>query len=391
MRRILHIFQAAGLVAALGCAGVDRARADGFNFGFFGGGPTKQAYTEEIFIVSTRKSDSQPTELSPGGKAHFALQYVSIPPGHRPGQIERPAFGGPNPDQHFTVVSTSDLDEDEFGEQLAAHLSGRVGSNRDVLIYVHGFNNSTDDARMRLVQLAYDAHFGGVPILFTWPSKAALLAYGADKESATASRDAYLNLLETVAETPGVGKIHILAHSMGTWLTMETLREEALSGSADLHGKLGQVMLASPDIDLTVFKQQLKRLDPSHFSVYVSKDDRALQISATLQGDRRLGSLDPSTDRDRELIEKLGVGVYDLSDLASNLIGHDNYGDAPQVVRQIGQKIGRARPEDAEKQSVIDAGADRSVRPAPGEIDTQELAAPAAAPSAPVASAPATQ
>lgn len=386
MRRISGFLAVASLATFFVAATAQTLRADGLNFGFFGGGAKPQAYTEEIFIVSTRKSDSQPTELAPGGKARFALQYVSIPPGHKPGQIERPAFGGPNPDQHFTVVSTSELDDDEFGQQLAAHLSGRVGSNRDVLIYVHGFNNSTDDARMRLVQLAYDANFGGVPILFTWPSKAALLAYGADKESATASRDAYLNLLETVAETPGVGKIHILAHSMGTWLTMETLREEALSGSADLHGKLGQVMLASPDIDLTVFKQQLKRLDPSHFSVYVSKDDRALQVSATLQGDRRLGSLDPSSDRDRELIEKLGVGVYDLSDLASNLIGHDNYGDAPQVVRQIGQKIGKARAEDAEQQSVIDAGADRSARPAPGAIDRQDLAAPA-----PVAAAPAAQ
>lgn len=386
MRRISGFLAVASLATFFVAAPAGFSRADGLNFGFFGGGAKPQAYTEEIFIVSTRKSDSQPTELAPGGKARFALQYVSIPPGHKPGQIERPAFGGPNPDQHFTVVSTSELDDDEFGQQLAAHLSGRVGSNRDVLIYVHGFNNSTDDARMRLVQLAYDANFGGVPILFTWPSKAALLAYGADKESATASRDAYLNLLETVAETPGVGKIHILAHSMGTWLTMETLREEALSGSADLHGKLGQVMLASPDIDLTVFKQQLKRLDPSHFSVYVSKDDRALQVSATLQGDRRLGSLDPSSDRDRELIEKLGVGVYDLSDLASNLIGHDNYGDAPQVVRQIGQKIGKARAEDAEQQSVIDAGADRSARPAPGAIDRQDLAAPA-----PVAAAPAAQ
>lgn len=386
VRRISGFLAVASLATFFVAAPAGFSRADGLNFGFFGGGAKPQAYTEEIFIVSTRKSDSQPTELAPGGKARFALQYVSIPPGHKPGQIERPAFGGPNPDQHFTVVSTSELDDDEFGQQLAAHLSGRVGSNRDVLIYVHGFNNSTDDARMRLVQLAYDANFGGVPILFTWPSKAALLAYGADKESATASRDAYLNLLETVAETPGVGKIHILAHSMGTWLTMETLREEALSGSADLHGKLGQVMLASPDIDLTVFKQQLKRLDPSHFSVYVSKDDRALQVSATLQGDRRLGSLDPSSDRDRELIEKLGVGVYDLSDLASNLIGHDNYGDAPQVVRQIGQKIGKARAEDAEQQSVIDAGADRSARPAPGAIDRQDLAAPA-----PVAAAPAAQ
>jgi alpha-beta hydrolase superfamily lysophospholipase len=60
--------------------------------------------------------------------------------------------------------------------------------------------------------------------------------------------------------------VHILAHSMGAWLAIEALRENAISGSPDLNGKLGDVMLAAPDIDLNVFRQQLARLDPSHSS-----------------------------------------------------------------------------------------------------------------------------
>jgi len=381
----------AGLALILAPAlSLDKALAgDGFNFNPLGamfGGQQQSGYTIEMFVASTRKGGSNSTELTPGGKARYALDYISIPPDHKPGAIERPAFGGPDPNHHFALASRSELDDSEFREQLAAHLSGRIGVNRDVLIYVHGFNNSLDDARYRLAQIVADTKFGGVPVLFTWPSKAALLAYGADKESATASRDAYLTLLETIAQTPGLGRIQIIAHSMGTWLTMETLREAALSGSADLHGKLGNVMLAAPDIDLSVFKQQLRRLDPSHFSVYVSKDDRALQVSASLQGDRRLGSLDPSSDHDRDLIEQLGVGVYDISNLSSDLIGHDNYGGA-QVVRQIGARIEKPRADDAETQSVIDAGADRTPKPPPGQITTEALP-PAAPAAAPVAAAP---
>jgi esterase/lipase superfamily enzyme len=382
------------LVMAPGLTGGGAALAgDGFNLaGLFGGGARQTAYTAEIFVASTRKGGNHSTELTPGAKARFSLDYISVPPDHKPGSIERPGFGGPNPDQHFMLTDHSSLDEDEFRGQIAAHLSGRIGANRDVLVYVHGFNTSLDDARFRLAQIIVDAKFGGVPVLFTWPSKAALLAYGADKESATASRDAYLNLLNDLAETPGIGRIHILAHSMGTWLTMETLREAALSGSRDLHGKLGNVMLAAPDIDLSVFKQQVARLDPSHFSVYVSKDDRALQVSGSIQGDRRLGSLDPGSDHDRDLIERLGVGVYDISDLSSNLIGHDNYADAPQVVRQIGARIEKVRPGEAETQSVIDAGADRTPKPPPGQIITEDLpapAAPAAAAATPEAAEPA--
>ena len=56
-----------------------------------------------------------------------------------------------------------------------------------------------------------------------------------------------------------VKSIDIIAHSMGTWLTMETLRQLAIAGDRDLGGKLGYVVLASPDIDVDVFKKQMMR------------------------------------------------------------------------------------------------------------------------------------
>nr|WP_252393738.1 alpha/beta hydrolase [Candidatus Rhodoblastus alkanivorans] len=381
---------AAAVLVLVTAPGSAAFAGDGFNFSFggvgalFGGGQEQRAYNVAIFVASTRRGGDRSNELTPGAKARYALDFISVPPDHKPGAIERPAFGGANPEHHFVVSRQSDLDASAFREQLAAQLSGRIGVNRDVLVYVHGFNTSLDDARFRLAQIVVDTRFGGVPVLFTWPSKAQLLAYGADKESAMASRDACRKLLETIAATPGVGRVQIIAHSMGTWLTMEALNEAALSGSPDLHGKLGNVMLAAPDIDLSVFRQQLEPLDPSHFSVYVSKNDRALQLSASLQGDRRLGSLDPGSDHDRELIQNLGVGVYDISSLSTNFIGHDVYADAPQVVRQIGARIEKPRPADANVQSVIDAGADRTPRPPPGQITTEALPPPAAS-SAPAA------
>jgi esterase/lipase superfamily enzyme len=68
----------------------------------------------------------------------------------------------------------------------------------------------------------------------------------AAKESATIARDALSKLLRRLSELPDVGRVHILAHSMGAWLAMEALRENAISGSPDLNGKLGDVMLAAP-------------------------------------------------------------------------------------------------------------------------------------------------
>ncbi len=356
--------------------------------GLIKGQPDAPAHTLQIFVASTRKVGSHETELTPGAKARYSLDFVSVPPGHKTGQIERPAFGGPNPERDFAVIGHRKLEDNSFKAELAAHVSGRIGANRDVLVYVHGFNTSMEEARFRLAQIVMDGKFGGVPVLFTWPSKSALLAYGADKESATASRDAYLKLLTEISETPGIGRVHILAHSMGTWLTMEALRKSALSGSPDLHGRLGDVLLAAPDIDLSVFKEQIARLDPQHFSIFVSKADRALQLSAGIQGDRRLGSIDPGNDQDREMIQKLGVGVYDISEFSTGLIGHDSYGDAPQVVRQIGKAITAPTAADA-GQAVIDGGADRTPQPAASNaIAAQPLPAPGAAP--PGAAAPQT-
>ena len=227
-----------------------------------------------MFVVSTRKGKGDDSnELADG--VRDSLQTITVPPVHTPGEIERASFGHDDPAHHFTVAAYRGLDASEFRDEIASHLSGRIGSNRDVLLYVHGFNTSYDDARFRLAQIATDGRFGGVPLLFTWPASGSLFDYGAAKESASASRDALAQTLLELADLPDVGRIHILAHSMGSWLTMEALREDAIAGKPDLNGKLGDVMLAAPDIDVTVFRNQMAKLDPSHVSVLVSSNDRA--------------------------------------------------------------------------------------------------------------------
>jgi esterase/lipase superfamily enzyme len=173
--------------------------------------------------------------------------------------------------------------------------------------------------------------------------------------------------------------VHILAHSMGTWLTMETLREIAIAGSPDLDGKLGDVVLAAPDIDLNVFRQQMARIDPSHVFVLVAANDRALSLSRRLAGDRpRLGALDPSNPGDRAALDALGVRIYDLTPDSTGMIGHGTYADAPKIVRMIGARIAEPRPQDAKVQAVL---GEKPVDPR--IIETPLAATPAPAPPAP--------
>ena len=335
-----------------------------------------------LFVASTRRSDRERTAGydSPKSNAHFAFEIVSVPPGHKPGVVERPSWGKANARDHFVVTQTSPVEVESFAPQLATHLSGRVGSNRDVLVFVHGFNTTLDEARFRLAQLVTDGRFGGVPVLFTWPSTNSVLSYVSARENATISRDALSKLLQDVSRTPGVGRIHVLAHSMGAWLSMEALRETSIGGQHHLDGKLGNVMLAAPDIDLSVFRQQMQRIGAgANVAVFSSTGDRALSLSSTIAGDRpRLGAVDPNNARDRAELARLGVKVYDLSQISDGWINHGAYASAPDVVRQIGAQLTRSRKEDSQTTSVIDAGVEES-RPQTNVVESKPLDAPAAA------------
>ncbi len=344
----------------------DRQMADS---GLFAA-PRGQPMRVPLFVASTRRGEGAADD----GRAKFSLTTIGVPQGHETGAIERPSFGGPDPKSHFSVVARRPMDDAEFFQEIAAHVSGRVGVARDILLYVHGFNTGLDEARFRLAQIVADGDFAGVATLFTWNSRGGLMNYESDKEAATVSRDALEQLLLGLSRTPGVGRVHVLAHSMGAWLTMETLRALAISGHPDLDGRLGQVMLANPDIDLSVFRQQVSRLDPGHVSIFVASNDRALSISSRIAGDRqRLGALDPAKPEDKAELDRLGVSVRDISSFSTDFIGHGAFAEAPDVVRGIGAQITAPRAGEADKQAVIDARTPEDIA-ASRKIEKQELA-----------------
>ena len=319
---------------------------------------TPQPRPVQIFVASTRKGETGAAARQQVPRAHFALATMTIPPGHKAGSIEAPLWGAPNGKNDIVLAGERDLDGDEFRAELASHVSGRIGVNRDILVFVHGFNTAYDEARSRAAQIVADARFGGVAVLFTWPSQSAFLGYVSDKDSATASRDALQALLHDLGQTPGVGKIHVLAHSMGGWLSMEALRQSAIGGDRDLSGHLGQVILASPDIDMDVFASQMARIKPASVTVFATPSDRALSLSSALASSRpRVGAIDPSKPGDRKEIEALGANVVDITAYADadRFISHAVYADSPEVLSEIGAKIAAPRPEDASTLSVIDA------------------------------------
>ena len=104
-------------------------------------------------------------------------------------------------------------------------LLGPAAGMRDVLLYVHGFNQTFETAALDAARLSNAIRFRGETMVFSWPSKAQLFDYGYDRESAMWSRDALEQVLSGLITSPAVGRVHIVAHSVGTMVTMEAIRQ----------------------------------------------------------------------------------------------------------------------------------------------------------------------
>ena len=298
--------------------------------------------TLEIFVATTREAADQPQYFD-GERAQrlsFAKLEITVPLSHKAGSLELPDRGPSDPAQHFAVTKVQRLDLAPVVAEVKRELQRRPASQRDVLVFVHGYNTNFADAAYRFAQIVQDSGFRGVPVLFTWPSRGSLLQYPYDRESAFYSRDFFERNLRAIASELGPTKIDVLAHSMGTMLTLETLRQASIRGDGSFGGKLRDVMLAAPDVDLDVFRTQLREIKRP-VTVFVSADDRALDFSRRFAGDKtRVGALSAKDTAEIESVEKLGARVIDLSEVTSgDSLNHAKFAASPRVVQMIGERL----------------------------------------------------
>jgi esterase/lipase superfamily enzyme len=124
----------------------------------------------------------------------FGRVLVSIPMVHKLGVIETPStswFGykeDENASKHFKIQSITKLSREEFVAAMA-------NPSDSLMLFVHGYNVSFEGAAFKAAQIAFDAHYQGRVLMFSWPSKAGLFDYDYDRESATFSSDALFDLL----------------------------------------------------------------------------------------------------------------------------------------------------------------------------------------------------
>lgn len=288
-----------------------------------------QTNTVTVYVATTREPAENPLDgftREREDELSYAAFVISIPPNHVSGEIEWPYSVKVRPDEQFTVVSHKILSKSAFDAQVASAARQQYGGK--VSLFVHGFNVSFQEGLFRMAQLSYDANVPGVPVFFSWPSQARLFDYATDKESATFSRDGLTSVLEQLTAQSGIRSVMVFAHSMGGWLTMEALRQVSLKGEKKVLRKLN-VILAAPDIDEDVFNTQVDAIGPLNppLLVMVSTDDRALQASKFIQGNRqRTGQLDITDPEVIEQAQRMNVTLLDISAIKTNdALNHSRY------------------------------------------------------------------
>ena len=248
---------------------------------------------------------------------------------------------------------------------LQAEVARRLAASprKEVVLYVHGVANTFEDAAFTMGELC---HFLGrefVCAIFTWPAggkSGVLFGYEVDYESSLFATEHLHKTIRAIAGTPGLQKMHLLAHSRGTDVLVTALSDlnaEAYIERSNIEQrfKIGNVVLMAPDLDIDVgvakaFKVfsdpglpygpapdprvVLARMSGFHLTVYASPEDKALATSGWLFGSIvRLGRINQALLTPDQLEHARSLGFLDVIQVQgkTDLFGHSYFVSNPEV------------------------------------------------------------
>jgi pimeloyl-ACP methyl ester carboxylesterase len=237
-------------------------------------------------------------------------------------------------DQNYRRGLSPPLDESAFYAAMREEIVRSAPDSKQVFIFIHGFNNSFEEEINKTAEIAYDTRFVGVPILFDWPSgtyggKDIVPGYNNDFRSALESVDQLAKFLKDLSRNPGVSRVNIIAHSMGSYLLLEALDRLQVANQLP---HFGQLILAAPDIPEVKFKQVITKLTAAkvfeHITLYGSRNDYAMWASEQATTRSPVGMLNP-------IVNFVGLDQVDASKLTQNGVGHDYIVSARAVMRDM--------------------------------------------------------
>ncbi|MBK5971270.1 MULTISPECIES: alpha/beta hydrolase [Thiorhodovibrio] len=296
---------------------------------------------------------------------------------------------GVYPEEPYSVIRGDDGKVLRDRAELARHFNAKAAlqgeverrlaavPKKELMLYVHGFNETFATAAFTAAELCHFLGREQACAFFTWPASTTgnfLISYTTTTESADYAVAHLKKTIRTLASTPGLERLQILAHSRGTALTLRAVSElvtEAIAAGkepVDLY-KIDNLVLLSPDIDVDIAAQQitgflsdpelmtvwpegrLPRALSGRLTIYASPEDRALLVSRILfrsrnrVGQLRTEDIPESAQRYFEAVGRIDLISYEGK--RTDLFGHSYFTTNPQVSSDLieliryGKKLGQ--------------------------------------------------
>ncbi|MBI1348222.1 alpha/beta hydrolase [bacterium] len=238
-----------------------------------------------------------------------------------------------SPEVLSTIDTALQISEADFVAGVRAQVER--SRQRDVLIFVHGFNVDFDSSLSRAAQIALDMPFNGSVVAYSWPSQGGVQNYAADEPINKNSVAPFQQFLQTMRHgLPEDVKLHIMVHSMGNRIVLDALSKLPKPTGPPPITKLA---LMAPDVGLHDFQQWAPGVKQQCelVTLYASIHDAALIASKKLHGEQRAGDAHPPV-----IIE--GIETVDCSAIDfTSLMGHSYYAANVDVLADLFMLIKR--------------------------------------------------
>lgn len=238
--------------------------------------------------VSLAPNTSRVSFDKPGTQLSLGEAVVTIPRNDKGAVPSRQQLfgweiirGASDPDKHFIIGGVEKSDRAKFMSSLREINVKSEYFKNSAFIFIHGYYNSFDDTILAAAQLTHNMGFDGVPFVFSWPSYGDAIYYNADRQQAEASQFPFAEFVRLVLESNDIRRVHFIAHSMGAQVLLRGLPRVLTNLPPKLRAKIGEAMLAAPDVDHTNFSGHVSDIKNHKvpITIYASKADWAMQVS----------------------------------------------------------------------------------------------------------------
>jgi esterase/lipase superfamily enzyme len=248
-----------------------------------------------------RTEDPAPRSVYGGerGEPAFGVAEVSLPRGRRRAGLPVPPWWrlefAEDLARHVVLLDIAERERAAFVAELRGTV--RRADPPEILVFVHGYDVTFEDAARHAAQLADALDFPGVPLLYSWPSEGKTHRYTVDEANVEWTRVHLAELLRLVLTESGAGAVHVIAHGMGSRALARALGDlEPRSAEPPGDEKAGkavlrEVVFAAPDIDRDTFLGLVPRMHDraERFTLYGASNDRALRAARIVHSHPRAG------------------------------------------------------------------------------------------------------